>query len=146
MSDRVVLYNPRGVFHTMPLGVMAVGSALDRSRFEVVVVDGRLEEDPIDAVVEAAENALCLGVGVLTGAPIRDALAVSRAVKARRPDLHVVWGGWHPSLFPEQCLEESSVDVVVIGRLLLGIGSVVRHLVVFTMLECEIRPRWPIAQ
>ena len=97
LSDRVVLYNPRGVFHTMPLGVMAVGSALDRSRFEVVVVDGRLEEDPIDAVGEAAENALCLGVGVLTGAPIRDALAVSRAVKARHPDILVVWGGWHPS-------------------------------------------------
>ena len=128
MSDRVVLYNPRGVFHTMPLGVMAVGSALDRSRFEVVVVDGRLEEDPIDAVGQAAENALCLGVGVLTGAPIRDALAVSRAVKARSPELPVVWGGWHPSLFPEQCLEESSVDVVVIGQGEESFGEVIGRL------------------
>ena len=36
-------------------------------------------------VVAAADGALCVGVTVLTGAPIHDALAVSRAVKARRP-------------------------------------------------------------
>jgi anaerobic magnesium-protoporphyrin IX monomethyl ester cyclase len=41
---------------------------------------------------------------VLTGSPIRDALRISRAAKAARPDLPVIWGGWHPSLFPAECL------------------------------------------
>ena len=40
---RIVLYNPRAVFHTMPLGLLAVGSALDRTEFRVVIVDARLE-------------------------------------------------------------------------------------------------------
>ena len=113
MRRRVVLYNPKAVFFTMPLGLLAVGSHLDREKYEVVIIDGRLETDPAKAVVEALEGALCLGVSVLTGRPIRDAIEVSRAAKARFPDLPVVWGGWHPSLFGTECLEEGSVDVTV---------------------------------
>ena len=40
---KIVLYNPRAVFFTMPLGLLAVGSALDRTRYDVVIVDARLE-------------------------------------------------------------------------------------------------------
>ena len=100
----------------MPLALVAIASALDRSRVDVVIIDGRLERDPVRAVVEASRGALCLGVSVLTGAPIHDALAVSRAVKAARPECPVVWGGWHPSLFADQCLAEPSVEVVVAGQ------------------------------
>ena len=113
---RVVLYNPRAVFYTMPLALVALASALDRDRVDVEIIDGRLEADPIAAVVAAAAGALCVGVTVLTGAPIRDALAVSRAVKAARPRCPVVWGGWHPSLFAAECLEEPAIDAVVAGQ------------------------------
>ncbi len=113
---KVVLYNPRAVFFTMPLALVAVGSAVDRARHRVVLVDGRLERDPAARVVAEAADADCLGVTVLTGAPIRDALRVSRAVKAARPDLPIVWGGWHPSLFAADCLEEPAVDAVVAGQ------------------------------
>ncbi len=113
---RVVLYNPRAVFFTMPLSLVALASALDREQVDVVIIDGRLEADPVRTVAEAARGALCVGVTVLTGAPIHDALAVSRAVKVAAPDCPVVWGGWHPSLFAEECLAEPSVDVVVSGQ------------------------------
>jgi anaerobic magnesium-protoporphyrin IX monomethyl ester cyclase len=115
-NPRVVLYNPRAVFYTMPLALVAIGSALDRRKVDVVIIDGRLESDPVRAVVEASQGALCVGMSVLTGAPIHDALAVSRAVKRARPDCPVVWGGWHPSLFADQCLAEPSVDVIVTGQ------------------------------
>jgi anaerobic magnesium-protoporphyrin IX monomethyl ester cyclase len=110
---KVVLYNPRAVFFTMPLGLLAVGSDLDPQRYEVVIVDGRLEEDPERAVLAHVDDAVCLGISVLTGDPIRDAVRISRVAKAHRPDLPVVWGGWHPSMFGAECLEEPSVDVTV---------------------------------
>jgi radical SAM superfamily enzyme YgiQ (UPF0313 family) len=115
-KPRVVLYNPRSVFYTMPLALVAIASSLDRAKVDVVIIDGRLEADPVRAVVEAAKGALCVGVTVLTGAPIHDALAVSRAVKAAQPDCPIVWGGWHPSLFADQCLGEPVVDIVVTGQ------------------------------
>jgi anaerobic magnesium-protoporphyrin IX monomethyl ester cyclase len=113
---KVVLYNPRAVFYTMPLGLLAIASALDRDRVEVVIIDGRLEANPVAAVLAASKGAVCVGISVLTGAPIHDALAVSRALKAASPSLPIVWGGWHPSLFADECLAELSVDIVVSGQ------------------------------
>ncbi len=110
---KVVLYNPQAVFFTMPLALLAIGSHLDPERFEVVIVDARLEKDPERALLAQLEGALCLGVTVLTGAPIADALRASRAAKNYRADLPVVWGGWHPSMFGRECLREPCVDVTV---------------------------------
>jgi radical SAM superfamily enzyme YgiQ (UPF0313 family) len=116
MRPRIVLYNPRAPFFTMPLALMAIGSAIDRSRYDVTLIDGRFEADPVARVVEAADGALCLGVSVLTGTPIRDALAVTRAVRVRRPQCRIVWGGWHPSLFPVDTLVDAGVDACVVGQ------------------------------
>lgn len=113
---KVVLYNPQAVFYTMPLALLAVGSALDGRRFDVRIVDGRLEHDPVAAVLAEIDGALCLGMTVLTGAPIRDALRVARAVKAHRPELPVIWGGWHASLFPAETLADPAIDVTVQGQ------------------------------
>jgi radical SAM superfamily enzyme YgiQ (UPF0313 family) len=125
---KVVLYNPRAVFFTMPLALMAIGSELDPERYEVVIIDGRLEADPEAAVLAQLSGALCLGVTVLTGAPISDALAISRAAKRARPDLPVVWGGWHPSMFARECLDEPVVDVTVRGQGEETFSEIVRRL------------------
>jgi anaerobic magnesium-protoporphyrin IX monomethyl ester cyclase len=111
--QKIVLYNPKAVFHTMPLALVALGSCLDPERFDVRIIDGRLETDPLATVLAEADGALCFGVTVLTGAPIRDALQITRAVKERYPNLTTVWGGWHPSLFPTDTLDEPSVDITV---------------------------------
>ena len=114
---KVVLYNPKAVFWTMPLALLAIGSALDATRYDVVIVDGRLERDSLAAVLAAIDDTtVCLGVTVLTGAPIRDALEVTRGVQRARPSLPIVWGGWHPSLFPEQCVRDAHVQAAVIGQ------------------------------
>jgi anaerobic magnesium-protoporphyrin IX monomethyl ester cyclase len=117
MRHKVVLYNPKCVFWTMPLALVAIGSALDPARYEVVIVDGRLEADGAAAVLAALDDrTVCVGLTVLTGLPIRDALAVTRAVHRARPALPIVWGGWHPSLFPRECLDEPGVTAAVFGQ------------------------------
>lgn len=113
---KVVLYNPKAVFYTMPLGLLAVGSALDATRYDVRIIDGRLERDAVARVLAECQGALCLGVTVLTGAPIGDALRVLRAVKAAHPGLPTVCGGWHPSLFPVEMLDEPTIDITVQGQ------------------------------
>jgi anaerobic magnesium-protoporphyrin IX monomethyl ester cyclase len=113
---KIVLYNPQAVFFTMPLALLAIGSELDPELYEVVTIDGRLDPDAENTVLSHLDSALCLGVTVLTGAPISDALLISRAAKRARPDLPVVWGGWHPSMFARECVLENCVDVSVRGQ------------------------------
>src|SRR6185436_5542779 len=97
------------LFYTMPLPLLAVGSALDPQRYEVRIVDGRID-DGRTRVLDEIDDAACLAITVHTGAPIRDALQVSRAAKARRPGLPIVWGGWYPSLFPRDPLADPAID------------------------------------
>src|SRR5271154_5555598 len=113
---KIVLYNPRAFFFTVPLALLAIGSELDPNLYEVVTVDARLDPDAENTVLSHVGDALCLGVTVLTGAPISDALSISRAAKKARADLPVVWGGWHPSMFGKECLSEGSVDLTVQGQ------------------------------
>ena len=100
----------------MPLALLALASSLDPARYEPVIIDGRWEEDPIKAVLEQCPGALCVGCTVLSGTPIGDARRVSRAVRETHPVLPVIWGGWHPSIFPEGCLQEPAVDISVQGQ------------------------------
>jgi len=126
----VVLYNPKAVFYTMPLALIAIGSYLDRSQYDVVIIDGRLEDDPLPLIAKALQhNAVCFGVTVLTGGPIKDALLASRFVKEHFPAIPVVWGGWHPSLFPHETLEDSSVDIIVKGQGEISFALLVEQLI-----------------
>jgi radical SAM superfamily enzyme YgiQ (UPF0313 family) len=114
MKPKVVLYNPPCVFWTMPLALLAIGSAVDRERFEVVVVDGRLE--PVETLLAHLEDAVCLGVTVLTGAPLGEALKITRIAHARWPELPIIWGGWHPSLFPAQVVSQAPLTAAVVAQ------------------------------
>jgi anaerobic magnesium-protoporphyrin IX monomethyl ester cyclase len=117
VRKKVVLYNPKALFFDMPLALLAIGSMLDASRYEVVIIDGRMEADPVAAVRKHVQDAVCFGVTVLTGTPIRDALAMSGEVKRFAPEVPVVWGGWHTSLFPTQPLQdEACIDITVQGQ------------------------------
>src|SRR6185295_2378101 len=115
-KHKVVLYNPKSVFYTMPLALVAVASYLDPEKFETIIIDARLEKDVLKKVLDETKDAICFGTSVLTGAPIHDALFMTREVKKSNQQLTTVWGGWHPSLFPEETLGEKSIDVVVAGQ------------------------------
>ncbi|MCG6927101.1 MAG: cobalamin-dependent protein [Acidobacteria bacterium] len=109
----VVLYQPRDDGVRMPLGLLAVGSALPQEH--VVVVDGRLELAPEARVAELVAEAECLGVTARTGSPLRDAVRVSAAARRANPGLRIVWGGPHASIRPDQCLATGVVDACVVG-------------------------------
>lgn len=55
-------------------------------------------------------------VSVLTGEVILDAIYVSKIVKSEMKKITVVWGGLHPTLFPEYVLAEKFVDYIVMGE------------------------------
>ena len=56
---KVVLYNPRAVFFTMPLALLAIGSELDPDVYQVVTVDARIDPDAERTVLSHMHDALC---------------------------------------------------------------------------------------
>ncbi len=113
IAGPVILYHPRDQDHVLPLGLLHIGSALPGQ--PVVVIDGRLDLAPEARVAELSREALCLGVTVRTGTPIADALRVTRAARAARPGLPVLWGGAHPTHRAGECLAPEAADIAVVG-------------------------------
>src|SRR5205823_12395062 len=67
-------------------------------------------------VMAEAVDAACVGFTIFSGPPIAAALNLSRELKSRFHNLPIIWGGWHPSILPEQCIASGAVDAVVIGQ------------------------------
>ena len=87
-----------------------------QARFDVKLVDNFVSPDYEKTILRETEDALCLGISVLTGPHIGAAVQVSRAVKKLRPEFPIVFGGWHASLATEQTLREPYVDAIVRGQ------------------------------
>ena len=96
-----------------PLGLLSLAAPLLAAGYGVRIIDAKIEADWLQRVEQESAGALCFGVSLLTGPMIHQAIDASRLMKRLRPELPVVFGGWHPSLLPEQTLAEPFVDVVV---------------------------------
>jgi anaerobic magnesium-protoporphyrin IX monomethyl ester cyclase len=119
MKRTIILYNP---LHSpaprpgIPLALLALARMVPGGTDRVRVVDASLDRRPHDTILSLAGDALILGVSAMTGLQIKDALKLAAKVKSRVPSLPIVWGGYHPSLLPEQTLESECVDGIVCGQ------------------------------
>ena len=118
MRGKVVLFYPP--YEGDPLGaptcLLALAASLRERGFQPVIVDAAIEPRYKDKVLQEMEGALCFGVSVLTGPMILSAIDVSKAVKAKYRHAPVIFGGWHPTLLPDETLAAPYVDIVVRGQ------------------------------
>jgi len=114
-SRKVVLFLPpyKGKLLGPPLGLLALAATLREHGYAPVIIDGALKRNYLDLISKELEDCLCFGVSLLTGPMIKEATEAAKYVKSMRPDLPVIFGGWHPSLLPAQTLKEDFVDIVV---------------------------------
>jgi anaerobic magnesium-protoporphyrin IX monomethyl ester cyclase len=112
---RVVLFLPpyAGKVLGPPLSLLSLAGSLREAGYEPRIIDGALDRDFAETVAREISGARCFGVSLLTGPMIRAAMAMSRLVRKLRPELPIIFGGWHPSLQSGQTLREDFVDVVV---------------------------------
>ncbi|MCK5492104.1 MAG: cobalamin-dependent protein, partial [Candidatus Omnitrophica bacterium] len=65
---------------------------------------------------DEVKNALCAGLSTITGSYVKYSLEVAKTIRQINPQLPLIWGGWHPSLKPQQTLQSKFVDKVVVGQ------------------------------
>lgn len=103
-------------WHRMPFSVLAVSSLLVNNGYNVRIFDERFEKNLEKDITIAASDALCVGLSCFTGNQISGALKIARLIRENNPVVPLVWGGWHPSLFPQQTIKDPNVDIVVCGQ------------------------------
>ena len=126
---RVFLINPSmdvssgfGEYHSlmepMPcIGLAYLASACREHGHEVGVLDNFAENLPPQQVVELLRSWKpdVVGMGVLTPSA-RSTEELGKLIKRELPDVHVVFGNLHASIFAEQLITDGACDVVVHGE------------------------------
>lgn len=116
----IVLYNPKSTFSPhlpLPMALLAVASCLDPSQ-EVVLIDGNVERDPVARILELGERQplTAVGLSVMPGPQLSQAVHDSRQLKAAFPGVPIVWGGYFPSQHDQTVLADGCVDFCVRGQ------------------------------
>src|SRR3972149_11435472 len=115
MNKKIVLIKPINealdIYYDLPLGLLQVGTLPKKEGYNVKIIDCILVKNFLDAIEYECRDAFIVGISV-TSAQVREAIKISDFIKERF-NVPIVWGGWHPTLFPEQTCADKSVDFVV---------------------------------
>jgi radical SAM superfamily enzyme YgiQ (UPF0313 family) len=121
-QKRVCLINPptRALSLRPPHGLMYISSYLTSHDVENLLLDPK-GNIPEDAIVRKTINEAIkwgpdiVGISCLT-TDVPCVLGMVGEIKTLLPDCKIVLGGIHPTLFPEEMLENENVDFVVMGE------------------------------
>jgi radical SAM superfamily enzyme YgiQ (UPF0313 family) len=113
----IVLFNPRSTPSAkkpLPMSLLALAGVLE-GRHEYAIVDGNLDAAPVARIAELGRRKRldAVGVTVMPGPQLNEAVPQTRALRAALPDVPIVWGGYFPSLHDETCLKDPAIDFVV---------------------------------
>lgn len=119
-TEHVILYNPVSNAQrkpVLPMSLLALGALLE-GHYEYRIVDGNLERDALAALDRAIREtgARFLGVTVMPGPQLHDAVPLCRRLRELHPALTIIWGGYFPTQHYEACLQAPYVDYVVRGH------------------------------
>jgi anaerobic magnesium-protoporphyrin IX monomethyl ester cyclase len=101
------------------LGLLAIGSYIKQHGYSPIIFDSRKyfqeKKDYWPDLDILLKDAVCVGISVMT-AQAESGVMLSKRIKDHYPNLPIVWGGYHPSLFPLQTLEDPLVDFIIQGE------------------------------
>src|SRR5579864_6997866 len=116
----ILFYNPKATRYRnrrLPLSILSIASML-QGKEEYAIVDGNLDPNPTETLVSIIQNSSVelLAVTVMPGPQTVGAVASCREIRARFPNLPIVWGGYFASNYTAATLNANYVDYAVRGQ------------------------------
>ena len=116
----IILFHPRATRPQncrLPLAVLALAAVLE-GREEYEIVDGNIEDKPVDKMLKLIDTCKVelLGVSAMPGPQMAAAMEASRKIREQRPHVKIAWGGYFPSIYPDTALNAKYVDFVIRGQ------------------------------
>lgn len=97
-----------------PYSILYVAAIAEKKGHTVKILDRTIENNTKKVICDFQPD--LVGITSLTGHMIIDALRVCEFIKHQFPEVPIIWGGIHASIFPQQTLEHPLIDFIVIGE------------------------------
>jgi radical SAM superfamily enzyme YgiQ (UPF0313 family) len=99
----------------IPVPLITLARMLDPKEYDVELINATTD-DYKKKLAECGDEPLCFGISSMTGYQIHSGIEIANVIREYYPKAPIVWGGYHPSLFPEQTVQHRCVDMVVRGQ------------------------------
>lgn len=125
-KPNIILVNPTLAYDDKRYGeivfpftsIMVLATILGRNGYRVKIVDGNrfsTDECITHILKQIDDGTLYIGFSVMTS-QVSWAYRVTTRIKEKFPRLRVVWGGVHPTLYPEQTISDDAIDVIAVNE------------------------------
>jgi anaerobic magnesium-protoporphyrin IX monomethyl ester cyclase len=118
IKNKVILVNPKSADHNhrLPVSILQIGASI-QGRYEFVFIDGNLESNTWEKVVEYAMTGhfRYFALTVMPGPQLKQAILLTKMMKNAFPELITIWGGYFASNHTEICLASGIVDFIIRG-------------------------------
>lgn len=121
MSEIILVYPKTGMDTKkwtccLPLSVLHIASTLVKD-YDVKIIDQRLDSNWQRTLKSSLSNkTIAIGISSMTGKQIGNGLEISKFAKSINRNIPIVWGGVHPTLMPEETIENELIDYVIVGE------------------------------
>jgi len=116
--NKIILFNPLSAIakHRVPNSILNIAASVE-GKYDWAIVDGNCDADPVEKIESYFNTGeyKYLGVTVMPGPQLRQAIPVSKAIKAKFPEAKIIWGGYFPSTQPDAVLCSGFVDFIING-------------------------------
>ena len=106
------------VGYSPPLGLLQIATCINKNtKHEAKVLDAQVLELGLDGIKRAIKkiNPDIVGLSAFTFT-LLDSMNIAQMAKEINPEIKVVFGGPHPTLFPYETIKLKNVDIAVVGE------------------------------
>jgi len=120
-TKKVALFFPthrKDIFdrnRSIPTSLLYLERAIRHFDIDIILIDEQIDKSYADIIDPIKDDLLFVGISTMTGYQLNGAIEFSKYIRTVS-ECDIVWGGWHPTLLPEQVLDEDFVDYVVVGQ------------------------------
>jgi radical SAM superfamily enzyme YgiQ (UPF0313 family) len=100
--------------------IMLLATVLHKAGWKVCLLDGNLyniKDFKKELKKHLTDDVLYVGMSIMT-CQISWAYQIAEFIKSQRSDIPIICGGVHPTLFPEQTVQDPNVDIVAINEVI----------------------------
>jgi anaerobic magnesium-protoporphyrin IX monomethyl ester cyclase len=116
--QKVLLFNPRSANYKprIPNSILTIAASIE-GKFDYVIVDGNLEDDPWEKIFTylASDHFTHFGCTSMPGPQLKQAIPISKKIKELFPHVVITWGGYFASNQFKSVLNSGYVDFVING-------------------------------
>jgi anaerobic magnesium-protoporphyrin IX monomethyl ester cyclase len=118
-----------GAENCVPLGLMLVGTILRNAGYVVNIINGPTDPLYRQKYTESISKGCFLFIGFsVMSSQIGISYTMAKEAKAADPDAKIVWGGFHPTIYPGKTVSDDNIDIAVPGEAISVILPLARYL------------------